>query len=134
MRISVNKTDKIQANKQALTSLIDQFINDVPEQSIVVISAKIVSLCEGSVADASSNKDELIQQAAQYYIPRTVSRYNSSFTITNNVFIPGAGIDESNADGQYILWPKDAQASANSIREHLVQTHGLRSVGVIICF
>jgi F420-0:gamma-glutamyl ligase len=43
-----------------------------------------------------------------------------------------AGIDESNGDGYYILWPKDSQQSANAIREYLVQKFGVRDVGVVI--
>ena len=32
-----------------------------------------------------------------------------------------AGIDESNGDGNYVLWPKDLQNSANTIRDILLK-------------
>lgn len=43
-----------------------------------------------------------------------------------------AGIDESNADSQYVLWPKDAQATANRTRHYLAKKFNLQKVGVII--
>jgi F420-0:gamma-glutamyl ligase len=45
---------------------------------------------------------------------------------------PTAGIDESNGNGYYILWPKDPQKSANIIREHLVEKFNVKNIGVII--
>src|SRR5262249_11461727 len=51
---------------------------------------------------------------------------------TNNMLVPTAGIDESNADGNYILWPKNPQKSANAIREYLSNQYQLRDIGVVI--
>jgi dihydrofolate synthase / folylpolyglutamate synthase len=65
-------------------------------------------------------------------LPRTLSNYGIAFTITKNSLIPSAGIDESNGGDYYILWPKDAQSTANEVRQHLQQRFGLRQVGVII--
>ena len=36
-------------------------------------------------------------------------------TIKNNLLIPSAGIDESNANHNYILWPKDPAGIAKKI-------------------
>lgn len=46
--------------------------------------------------------------------------------------IPSAGIDESNGNGYYILWPKNPQNTANLIREYLVKKFKLNNLGVII--
>jgi nucleotide-binding universal stress UspA family protein len=53
-------------------------------------------------------------------------------TIKGSRLIPMAGIDESNADGHYILWPRDAQQSANALRAFLCERFSLRQVGVLI--
>jgi F420-0:gamma-glutamyl ligase len=46
--------------------------------------------------------------------------------------IPTAGIDESNAHDVYVLWPKDAQATANEIRAYLKARFGVTNAGVLI--
>ncbi|MDB5181359.1 MAG: putative F420-0--gamma-glutamyl ligase, partial [Candidatus Saccharibacteria bacterium] len=103
------------------------------EGTVVAIAAKIVSLCEGRAIPMDAvDKDELIAQESSWYLPRTSSRYNVSFTITRNMLIPTAGIDESNANDHYILWPKDVQESANRIRKHLQEKYKLKNLGVII--
>ncbi len=53
-------------------------------------------------------------------------------TIKNNIFIPAAGIDESNADGYYILWPKDVQATAKQLWIWLRKKYKVKNLGVII--
>ena len=53
-------------------------------------------------------------------------------TIKNNVFIPSAGVDESNADGYYILWPKDPTRVARRLWVWLRKKYGVKERGVII--
>lgn len=132
MKVTVYKTEKVTSRSHDLFALLDATLPNVAEGSIVAIAAKVVSLCEGRVVPIEGvNKDDLIRQEAQWYLPRT-GRYQLAFTVTRNLFIPTAGIDESNANDHYILWPKDLQASANAIRGHLAQKHGLKHIGVII--
>ena len=50
----------------------------------------------------------------------------------HNLIIPSSGIDESNGDGYYILWPADPQKTANEIREYLTEKHSLGKLGVVI--
>ena len=58
---------------------------------------------------ADINKEDLVITESKLYLPATLSKYGHHFTITNNTLIPTAGIDESNGEGYYILWPRDAQ-------------------------
>lgn len=132
MKIAVYKTAAVTPRSHDLFDLIDQTLPELSEGSIVAIAAKIVSLCEGrAVPMADADKDELIQNESQWYLPRA-GKYEVSFTVAHNMLIPTAGIDESNGNDQYILWPKDPQASANKIREHLSAKHNIQNVGVII--
>ena len=48
------------------------------------------------------------------------------------MLIPTAGIDESNGDGYYILWPRDPQQTANDVRAYLQRRFHRTHVGVII--
>jgi F420-0:gamma-glutamyl ligase len=132
MNITVYKTDPVTSRSHDLFDLLDTALPAISEGCVVAVAAKIVSLCEGRVVPLKAvQKNDLIKQESQWYSPPS-GQYDLSFTITRGLFIPTAGIDESNANDHYILWPKDLQANANAIREHLVQKHNKQNVGVVI--
>jgi dihydrofolate synthase / folylpolyglutamate synthase len=133
MIVQAIKTRKVTAQCCTLLELVDESLQQIGERTIVVIASKVVSLCEGGVVPVGSiDKHALIAKYATYYLPPSTSRYDVSFTITEGQLMPSAGIDESNADGEYILWPRDAQRSANEVRAHLMKKYDLRELGVII--
>lgn len=78
------------------------------------------------------DKDALVKQEADYYLPKEDNKYGFFLTIKYDIMIASAGIDESNGNGYYVLWPQNPQKSANMIRQHLVKKFGLKNVGVII--
>lgn len=128
------KTDKVLPGKKPLLDILDEFITDLKEGSVVIISSKILALCENRVLPADSvDKEELIKRESDYYLPATISKYGYHFTILRNTLIAVAGIDESNSGGDYyVLWPKDPQKSANQIRRHLADRFKLKKLGVIV--
>ena len=132
MKVTAYKTDKITSRSHDLFALLDTTLPSLPEECVVAVAAKIVSLSEGRAVQAEdSQKDDLIKQESQWYLPRA-GKYKLCFTITHDMLIPTAGIDESNSNDNFILWPVDPQASANAVREHLIEKHGRRHIGVII--
>lgn len=137
MIVTAIRTHKITREDTDLFRILDQYILDLKENSILAVTSKIVSITEGSSLKIENNensgeKDRLIKENSQFYLPRANSKYNISFTIANNILSASAGIDESNGNGFYILWPKNAQVSANKIREYLSQKFNLKNFGVII--
>lgn len=133
MRIKSIRTHKITSKDKDITKVLDRYIPKLKEKSVVAIASKIVSICEGRVVKIGSiDKDELIAQEAQYFLPRKANKWHVSLTIAKDTLVATAGIDESNGNGYYILWPKDPQKSANKIREYLVKRFTLKKVGVII--
>lgn len=103
------------------------------EKSVVAIASSVVALCEGRIVDKhQATKDELIEQESQFFLPRTINKYNISLTISRNMLVASAGIDESNSAGYFLLWPKDPQKSANNIRHFLQKQYGLKEVGVVL--
>lgn len=133
MNIRAIGTEIIRHKSTSVTSLLDSFVSQVSERSILVITSKVVSLCEGRVREkAGVSKSVLAQEEADMYIPAEENRYGITLSVKHNMLIPNSGVDESNADGQYVLWPADPQASANSIREYLVKRFECSLVGVII--
>lgn len=132
MIVSAVKTEIIHPSRSELLTIIDESLSGLSEGSIVAITSKIVSLCEGQVVPADeSQKAELIRQESDYYMTND-NKYGFNFTLKNNTLIPMSGIDESNGDGYYILWPKDPQRTANEVRKHLKDRFSLKEVGVVI--
>lgn len=133
MIITPIKTERVSSQSINLLELIDQSVEELDEKDILVITSKIVSLCEGSTVPIGSvSKELLVSQQADLRLPPTSSNYGITFTVTQNTLIPSAGIDESNGDNCYILWPRDAQNTANTVRAHLKERFDLTHVGVVI--
>ncbi len=133
MKITGIKTDKLTSSDRDIFKVLDKFLPEIKENSILVITSKIVSITEGSMVKfEGTDKDKLIKKEAQFFLPRSSNPYNVSLTITRNNLVASAGIDESNGNGYYILWPKDPQTSANSIRAYLRKKFNLKNLGIII--
>lgn len=67
MKITPIKTRRVVA-QDSLQEILQEALPTLQERSIVAISSKIVSLCEGSVADAQVSKAELIKKEAEAYL------------------------------------------------------------------
>lgn len=136
MIVKAIKTHKITEKDTDILKIIETYILKLSEKSVVVVTSKIVAICEGRIVKINKNdpqqKDKLIEKEAQLYLPRSTNPYNVSLTVTRNILAASAGIDESNGNGYYILWPQSAQDSANKIREHLMKKYGVKHVGVLI--
>ncbi len=133
MKITAVATHKITIKDKNIFQILDRYIKLLKENSILVVTSKIVAICEGRVVKVGSiDKQKLIGQEADYYLLPSLSKYNMTLTIKNDLLIPTAGIDESNGHGYYILWPANPQKTANKIRQYLRRKFSLKNVGVII--
>lgn len=131
MKITPVKTKPIIVGDK-LFGILGLAIKSLPENSVVAITSKIISICEGNVVKVGTvDKDLLVQQQSDYYLPPD-NRYNFSLSIKNNILIPNAGIDESNGNGYFILWPKKPQKTANFVRSFFKKKFRLKNIGVII--
>jgi len=128
------KTRKVIARACSIFELLDEAIFDMPEKSIMVVASKVVSLCEGRVvAKEGTDLQTLVRREAEEYMPDAHAQHHGyTFTVAYNMLTPNSGIDESNADGDYVLWPADPQQSANDIREYLCQRFKRQDIGVVI--
>lgn len=132
MQVTPIKTHIIKPNED-LFGILDTYLVGLKEESVVAISSSVVAICEGRVIPLNQiDKDSLIEQESQLYLPRSSNPYNVSLTITHNMLAASAGIDESNSNGNYVLWPENPQASVNAIRHHLQEKFGLKHIGVIL--
>jgi putative folate metabolism gamma-glutamate ligase len=116
-----------------LYDVLSQTLVQIPEGSVVAITSKIIALSENRVVDKDSiSKHDLVRQEADQYTEPHSSKYDMMLAVKNHQLFVNAGIDESNADGKYVLWPSDPQRSANRIWEWLRLNFGVQRVGVII--
>ena len=133
MNVTAYKTPLITVQDDIL-EVIANAIPHLPEKSILVIASKIVSTCENrfvpKLTGEKREKHDLVRQEAELYLDPHSSKYDLMLTINRNWMFVNAGIDESNADNQYILWPKDPQASLNKIWNFLRQHYGVKEVGI----
>lgn len=135
MKVTPIKTPVVEAGDN-LFELIKHSVATLPEKSILVITSKVIALCEGRikpiVAKTRSEKHQLAKQEADYYLDATHSQYDMLITIKDSIVAVNAGIDESNADGQYVLLPERPYESARKVWEFLHTEYHLNAVGVLI--
>ncbi|MCB9362778.1 coenzyme F420-0:L-glutamate ligase [Candidatus Woesearchaeota archaeon] len=135
MEIIPIKTSIFHPPKDDLFSVLDRFLTDITEKDIILISSKVVAIHQGRCIPKSkiSSKDELIQKEADLFIPREECPGEYVvLTVKENTLIPSAGIDESNADNHYILWPEQPSEAAHEIWTYLRNKHKVSEIAVIL--
>lgn len=131
MNVQAIQTELI-TKEGSIYEVINNSIKNIKNNSIIAISAKLVSTLEGSIVDNNLDKDKLIIKQSQKYLPRNNSKYHTMHTIIKGTLMLAAGIDESNANKKLILWPKDPLNTAISIRSHIINTYQVKNIGVLI--
>ena len=129
MRIKAIKTRIFNENEN-LIKFILKYAKKIPENSILVITSKIVALSEGRTTEYKnqSQKIKLIKQESSFAMKTKLTW----LTIKNGMVMASAGIDESNADGKIILLPKDSFKSAEFIHKELCKKFKIKNLGVLI--
>jgi len=129
MKIKAIRT-KIFKPKENLLIFIEKYLPKISEKSVLVVTSKIVALAEGRLVkyiDAES-KEKVIKAECEFYLQTK----HVLLTIKNGVVMANAGVDESNADGNIILLPKDSFRAAERIRKYFCGKYKLKDLGVII--
>ena len=99
---------------------------------VLAVTSKIVSLAERAcVPKAEISKTELVRREAERIVSVS-ERYGTFLTIKEGLFIPSAGIDESNVVGQFVLYPKDPYSSARELGLRLREHYDVANFGVIL--
>lgn len=139
MFVRAIKTRPLNPPQDDLLSVIaESFLGlDLKEKSIIIVTSKVVSIWEGKCIKISEvkNKEDLIKAEAELYLdPQKISDEAGYITLTikNNILIPTSGIDESNANGYYILWPEKPFESAKKLYDFIKKEYKLKDFGIII--
>lgn len=132
MTVKPIKTKKIVSGNRFF-DILDEFVPQIQEGSVLAITSKILAICQGRIAKIKdTEKIDLIKRESDYYIDPTDSKYGIVITVKDNFMVATAGIDESNGNGYYVLWPSDLQDWANKIKKYLKEKYNLKNFGVII--
>lgn len=135
MIITPIKTRVITPPKDDLLEAIRDVLPSIKERSVVAITSKVVSIWQGRCVSKAvyPKKDELIKKEADKYLPRDfVPNRWVMHTVKDNLFIPSAGIDESNANNFYVLWPEDPKKTAKKLWQWVRKTYKVKNVGIVI--
>jgi putative folate metabolism gamma-glutamate ligase len=133
MKITPYKTKKVVVGDD-LYKILDKYLPRLHEKDLVVITSKVIAICQGRVVknDGKVKKDDLVKKEAEFYLPEKYTNYGVFLTIKNKIIIASAGVDESNANGYFILWPQDLQQTTNEIWRYLRKKHKVKSLGVVV--
>lgn len=135
MIVKSYKTRKIKVGDD-LYQVFDKYLPPLSENSVIAITSKIISITQGDIIknDGSIDKDKLIKQESDFYIESDVETpYGKIFlTRKDGHIVFTAGIDESNADGNFVLWPKNLQDATNKVWKYLRKKNKIKNLGIII--
>ncbi|MBU0576775.1 coenzyme F420-0:L-glutamate ligase [Patescibacteria group bacterium] len=119
-----------------LLALIRDSLCELEEKSIVVVTSKVVALCESRVAKIKTGthgeKHALAKKEAEAYINESYSKYNLLITIKHGAIAVNAGIDQSNTGKYYAFLPKNPYRSAKEIWQFLRKEFRVKQLGVLI--
>lgn len=134
MRVTGVKTRTFVPPKDNLWQLLDCAVSNLKDNCVIAVTSKVVSIAEGRcIRISEASKDEIAINEADKYLPRNLAPEGLVLhTIKNNMLIASSGVDESNGDGFYILWPKDPSRSARQIWEYLTAKFKIKNLGVVI--
>ncbi|GAC1412092.1 MAG: putative folate metabolism gamma-glutamate ligase [Candidatus Doudnabacteria bacterium] len=128
MNIKPIKT-KVFKPKQDLSDFVFGHIPKIKDGSVLVVTSKIVALAQGRIVEnGPGQKDKWVKKESDQFI-NTKWCY---LTLKDGHWCPNAGIDESNAEGYLILWPKDSYRVAEQLRKTLLKRYKIKNLGVLI--
>ncbi|MFO1085316.1 MAG: coenzyme F420-0:L-glutamate ligase [Reyranellaceae bacterium] len=101
---------------------------------ILAITSKVVAIHQGRCVPVAEvgDREELVATEADAWIGRASSRYGITLSIKGGTLVASAGIDASNANDHYVLWPTAPNESAAEIGRRLRREHGVDKLGVIL--
>ena len=135
MQIQAIQTRPFLPPKDDIFKLIDQSISKLIEGDVLFITSKIIAIHQGlcKKIEDCPNKDDLIKKEADHFIDR--SKCPGGYvvlTIKDGFLIPTSGIDESNSNGYYVLFPDDSSKIAKEICIYLKNKFKLQNLAVVI--
>ncbi len=138
MRFIPIRTKPLIPPRDDLYAVLNTSLPRLREGDILFITSKILAIHQGRCIKITPgiNKEHLIRKEAEQYLPSRLLYFSGlsitvNLTIKGHTLIPAAGIDESNGDGYYILWPKRTSALLKEFRRYLQKRFRIKKLGLI---
>ncbi len=135
MRFIPVKTRAMLPPRDNIYPVLDEFLPRLREGDVLFITSKVLAIHQGRCVALASGKKKtaLIKKEAERYVASGLKSWPDLYlTVKGHTLIANAGIDESNARGYYILWPRRPAALAKEIRNYLRKKHGIKKLAVIV--
>jgi putative folate metabolism gamma-glutamate ligase len=132
MRIKPVKTHRITPG-DSLEAVLEACLPPLENGDILVVTSKILSVMQGRlIPKQQALKEQLVCEEADFLLKSHDIGQRHRLTIKDGLLIPCAGIDESNGDDSYILYPQNMPKDAECIWHYGRQKYGLNDFGVLI--
>ena len=125
MRFIPVRTRRVMPPKDDLYAVLDDSLPRLHEGDIVFITSKVLAIHQGRCIkiEKGINKRKLVLQEAERYVENRTPYWDFILTIKDATLIPSAGIDESNGNGYYILWPEKPFEISEKLHNFLKKKH-----------
>jgi len=152
MQVTAIKTPIIEKSQDLFAILKDALDEPLREKEIICVTSKVVALEQGRIVklsevkpSAKSRKMKKLKyssdfdtqpELAELILQEADKLFEAEYiylALKDNIFIPNAGIDLSNAPGGYaILWPEDSWGWVRDFREKLRSDYKVEELGVVV--
>lgn len=97
------------------------------ESDMLCIATKCLAIHQGRcVKIGTIDKKQLIRREADW-----VWEGNYSLTVKDGIVIPFSGVDESNGNGYYVLWPQNVTELLAEIHKYLCEKFTIKYLGLM---
>ena len=133
MRFIPVRTRRVMPPKDDLYAVLDDSLPRLHEGDIVFITSNVLAIHQGRCIkiEKGINKRKLVLQEAERYVENRTPYWDFILTIKDATLIPSAGIDESNGNGYYILWPKNTNKLLKEIRGYLKGKFKIKKLALV---
>lgn len=130
------KTRKLVPPKDDIYDVFEKSLPALKEGDVIFITSKVLAIHQGLCIKISPDidKDKLVIKEADYFVRKLQYFQNRGLrlTIKNYTLIAQSGIDESNGNGYYILWPRKINQLAREITSFLKKKYKLKRLAVVV--
>ena len=128
------KTRPLLPPQDDIFAVFDEYVKDVKDWDIIFIASKVLAIHQWRCVPVGSitKKDLIEQETDKRIISDVVPGKDIYLTIKDNILIPSAWIDESNANGYYIMRPNNLSELTKQIHSYFCEKYKIKNLGIIV--
>lgn len=116
--------------REDLPAFILRHVRRVPERSILAVASNLFALWKGEIVpyESMAQKESFILRESTAALKTPLAW----LTVKDGMVMTNAGIDESNADGNLLLLPRNCYELAEHLRRRLCAAWGVHELGILV--